>query len=158
MVVEFAFIAHFFNRGVSIRVPLITWCIYDVIALVFLINLKDLKRRAGSGHGARVAYWIFVVYTIGFGFPLGSTTKVKKTRFMIYCILYSISYSKTPFLSDRFRIFQRGGANQREGDANKLHEIIIAKYCMKMKKNGLRWGRVPHALFMSNWNFFATVV
>ena len=60
---------------------MITWCIYDVIALVFLINLKDLKRRAGSGHGARVAYWIFLVYTIGFGFPVGSTTKVKQIYF-----------------------------------------------------------------------------
>ena len=96
--VEFAFIAHFFNRGVSIRVPLITWCIYDVIALVFLVNLKDLKRRAGSGHGARVAYWIFLVYTIGFGFPVGSTTKV-----MICCILFSTTCSKQRMHSSRMR-------------------------------------------------------
>ena len=76
MAVEFAFIAHFFGQGVTVRTPLITWCLYDFMVVAFLINLKDLKKRSGSGQGVPIAYWIHVAYTIAFGFPMGTTTKV----------------------------------------------------------------------------------
>ena len=76
--VEFAFIANFFGQGVTVRAPLITWCLYDVMAFVHMINLKDLKRRPGSGQGAPLAFWIYMVYTVAFGFPMGTVTKVQK--------------------------------------------------------------------------------
>lgn len=70
--------AHFFRKedgGVSIRVPLIVWCVYDALVVAFLINLHDLKRTY-SGHGVRLAFWIYLGYSIAFGFPMGTATKV----------------------------------------------------------------------------------
>ncbi len=71
--------AHFFISyagAVSLRVPLVLWSVYDIIVVVFLYSLVDLKRRY-NGHGVRMAFWIHVCYSVAFGFPMGTATKVR---------------------------------------------------------------------------------